>query len=139
MTTYDFNTIDWSNGPFFIRSAAELNGKTISVTSQLLSVPYALYAHRSFLADKVDEKFLQDFINDRVESLLSERDAIWEGKIKELEATIDSISAQINIPPVDTIPTDTIHGDTIPTDTIPADTTPDLCSAFSPQAAVLGP
>lgn len=124
MTTYDFNTIDWSNGPFFIRSAAELNGKTISVTSQLLSVPYALYAHRSFLADKVDEKFLQDFINDRVESLLSERDAIWEGKIKELEATIDSISAQINIPPVDTIPTDTIHGDTIPTDTIPADTTP---------------
>jgi len=43
----DFATIDWANGPYFIKAETDLNGGsnyTITGTSQLLSVPYALHA-----------------------------------------------------------------------------------------------
>lgn len=45
----DFNLIDWSNGPFYIWTDADVSGLgginyTISGYSQLVSVPYALYA-----------------------------------------------------------------------------------------------
>ncbi len=43
----DFSTIDWANGPYFIKTETDPSGGTnytISGTSQLLSVPYALYA-----------------------------------------------------------------------------------------------
>jgi hypothetical protein len=42
-----FSTIDWSNGPYFIKTETDPSGGTnytITGTSQLLSVPYALYA-----------------------------------------------------------------------------------------------
>ena len=42
-----FATIDWSKGPYFIKTETDPNGGTnytITGTSQLLSVPYALYA-----------------------------------------------------------------------------------------------
>ena len=139
-TSYDFTSIDWSDGPYYIRSTAELNGKSISVTSQLLSVPYSLYAHRAFLADKVNEQFLEDIIaakiqsaleeqnvawEDKIQKALDERDAIWQGKLEALEAVLDSITAQ-QATPVDTIPSDTIPSDTIPSDTTvaPVDTIP---------------
>ena len=43
-----FNTIDWSNGTYFIKTETDPAGGTtytIEGTSQLLSVPYALYAN----------------------------------------------------------------------------------------------
>ncbi|MEP5612558.1 MAG: hypothetical protein ABJP45_09930 [Cyclobacteriaceae bacterium] len=43
----DFSTIDWSNGPFFVQTAIDLAGGTsysVLGASQLLSVPFALYA-----------------------------------------------------------------------------------------------
>ena len=44
----DFSTIDWENGPYFIKTEtaveAPLTNYTITGTSQLLSVPYALHA-----------------------------------------------------------------------------------------------
>jgi uncharacterized protein (TIGR02145 family) len=44
----DFATIDWANGPYFIKTEtaveAPLTTYTITGTSQLLSVPYALHA-----------------------------------------------------------------------------------------------
>jgi uncharacterized protein (TIGR02145 family) len=46
----DFESIDWENGPFFIHTETDPNGGTdysISGTSQLLSVPYALFAKTS--------------------------------------------------------------------------------------------
>jgi hypothetical protein len=41
-----FSAIDWANGPYFIK--VELDGNVMG-TSQLLSVPYALYAERTNL------------------------------------------------------------------------------------------
>ncbi len=46
----DFSTIDWSNGPYFIKTETDPTGGTvysITGTSQLMSVPYALYAKTS--------------------------------------------------------------------------------------------
>lgn len=46
----DFTTIDWANGPFFLKTETDPTGGstyTISGTTQLLSVPYALYAETS--------------------------------------------------------------------------------------------
>jgi hypothetical protein len=47
-TTGNFSTINWANGPFFIKTETDATGGTnytITGTSQLLSVPYALYAN----------------------------------------------------------------------------------------------
>lgn len=46
----NFSSIDWSNGPYFIKTETDLTGGssyTITGTSQLMSVPYALYAKTS--------------------------------------------------------------------------------------------
>lgn len=43
----DFSDIDWANGPYFIKTEIDLErgtNYTITSSSQLLSVPYALYA-----------------------------------------------------------------------------------------------
>jgi hypothetical protein len=45
-----FGSIDWSSGPYFIKTETDPTGATnytISGTSQLMSVPYALYAKTS--------------------------------------------------------------------------------------------
>ena len=49
-TTDIFSTIDWANGPFFMETATDLAGGTtyeLMGVSQLMSVPYALYAKTS--------------------------------------------------------------------------------------------
>jgi len=46
----NFSSIDWSNGPYFIKTETDLTGGnnySIISTQQLLSVPYALYASTS--------------------------------------------------------------------------------------------
>lgn len=46
-TSDDFSAIDWANGPYFIKTETDRTGGTnytITGTSQLLSVPYALHA-----------------------------------------------------------------------------------------------
>jgi hypothetical protein len=50
VTTGSFAVIDWANGPFFIKTETDPAGGTnytISGTTQLLSVPYAMYAGSS--------------------------------------------------------------------------------------------
>ncbi len=47
VVTGDFTTIDWANDTYFIKTETDLNGGanyTITGTSQLLSVPYALHS-----------------------------------------------------------------------------------------------
>ena len=43
----DFSTINWANGPYFIKTETDITGGasyTVTGTSQLLNVPYALHA-----------------------------------------------------------------------------------------------
>ena len=56
-TTDDFSAINWANGPYFIKTETDPAGGTsyaITGTSQLLSVPYALYANTVENADDAD-------------------------------------------------------------------------------------
>ncbi len=49
-TADDFTTIDWASGPYFMETALDATGDTSYVVigaSQLMSVPYALYAKTS--------------------------------------------------------------------------------------------
>lgn len=53
----NFSAIDWSTGPYFIKAETDPTGGTvytISGTSELASVPYALYAGNSFSGDYND-------------------------------------------------------------------------------------
>jgi len=46
----NFTTIDWADGPYFIKTEIDIAGGTsynIVSVQELLSVPYALYAHKS--------------------------------------------------------------------------------------------
>jgi len=55
-TNGDFSVIDWTSGPYFIKTETDINGGsnyTISGTSQMLSVPYALFAKNAETANNV--------------------------------------------------------------------------------------
>lgn len=59
-TSDNFSLIDWANGPYFIETSIDIaGGSSYSVmgTSQLMSVPYALYS-------KTAENVANDMVND---------------------------------------------------------------------------
>ena len=63
-----FSSIDWANGPYFVQTYTDPNGGTIyslTVTSQLLSVPYALHARTA-------EKIIAG---------INEKDPVYSGSI----------------------------------------------------------
>ena len=52
----DFSAIDWSKGPYFLQSEIDPAGGTnyvISSTTELVSVPYAVYANKAEFADSL--------------------------------------------------------------------------------------
>jgi hypothetical protein len=67
--TGTFSAIDWTNGPFFIKTEIDPTGSTdysITGTSQILSVPYALFAKTAgngFTGDYSDLTNKPDFFN----------------------------------------------------------------------------
>jgi len=55
-----FDNINWSNGPYFVKVEIDVNGGSNYITmgiSQLLSVPYALYAKTAGSVSEVDPVF----------------------------------------------------------------------------------
>jgi uncharacterized protein (TIGR02145 family) len=60
-----FSTIDWGNGTYYIKTETDPNGGsnyTIEGVSQLLSVPYALYAGTTGSIDLNQNQQIQDFL-----------------------------------------------------------------------------
>jgi hypothetical protein len=56
-----FAEINWSDGPYFIETKADPTGGTtytITGTSQMLSVPYAFYAHQAAGLDEIIEMLI---------------------------------------------------------------------------------
>ena len=57
----DFSNIDWSNGPFFIKTEIDPTGNTnytITSSTQLLSVPYALHAKTANSAEVLLDNYI---------------------------------------------------------------------------------
>lgn len=59
---YDFSSIDWSQAPYFVRLSMDTQGgdayKEVAV-SQMLSVPYALYAEKAGSVENAEEKIIK--------------------------------------------------------------------------------
>lgn len=96
VVTGSFTTIDWNNGPFFIKSETDPTGGesyTISGTSQLLSVPYALHA-------KTAENFLNDQVDDADADPTNEIDVTMQNGVligdgTEVSGLVGSASGQV--------------------------------------------
>lgn len=68
-----FSSIDWSNGPYFIKTETDPTGGTtytITGTNQLLSVPYALFAKTAASATEVDGDVTNEIQN--IDEVLTE-------------------------------------------------------------------
>lgn len=76
----DFDAIDWSNGPCFIKVETDPNGGdsyAITTTNQLLSVPFAMYAN----------DFSGDMQNQNITNLanpINDQDAVTKAYVDEL-------------------------------------------------------
>jgi len=79
-TVGNFSNIDWSNGPYFVKTETDLNGGTnytITGTQELLSVPYALHAKTA-------------------DSLSTERSFLFLRKKATVETVPNSTSVTVN-------------------------------------------
>jgi hypothetical protein len=86
VTGDDFSSIDWSNGPYFLR--VEINGIMMG-TSQLLSVPYALYskeAENIFSGDYNDLKNKPDLSG----YIQSEADPMFDASVANGITAVDT-------------------------------------------------
>jgi hypothetical protein len=82
-----FSSIDWSKGPYYLKTEVDTNGSTnytVSGSSQLLSVPYALYATTSGSASSVN------VIDNLTSTSTSDALSAYQGKI--LKGLIDNLS-----------------------------------------------
>ena len=76
--TGKFSEIDWSDGPYFLKTETDPSGGTsytITGTSQLLSVPYALHSSSS---DVLSGEITESQISDLQNYLTGETDPVFE-------------------------------------------------------------
>lgn len=80
VNTTDFRLIDWSNTPYFVKIIVD---GTEMGTSQLLSVPFALYANKAKQAENVFSGNYNDLINqpDLSNYLTVENDPIFSNSV----------------------------------------------------------
>ncbi|PTB97433.1 hypothetical protein C9994_02995 [Marivirga lumbricoides] len=97
----DFTAIDWANGPFFIKSETDPAGGTnytITGTSQLLSVPYALYAKTSGQSDNDFTHYLgEQFGGGIIYHLWKDANQVEHGLIVSLDDLGKSIWGDDNV------------------------------------------
>jgi uncharacterized protein (TIGR02145 family) len=84
-----FENIDWSNGPYFIKIETDPTGNTnysIIGTSQLLSVPYALYAKKAEngFSGNYDDLKNKPFLFDGSYTSLVNKPEIFDGQYSSL-------------------------------------------------------
>lgn len=78
-----FITIKWENGPYFIKTETDPNGGSnysITGTSQMLSVPYALYSKKTMDFDEKDPLFKQSV----AAKITADDTTYWNGKQDKL-------------------------------------------------------
>jgi len=93
-----FSTINWSNGPYFIKTETDINGGasyTITGTSELMSVPYALHAKT---ADKVTGSIIETdpiYNSSVAKSIISNDTSRWTSKLSSYSETDPIYNASI--------------------------------------------
>ncbi|MCK9156766.1 MAG: hypothetical protein M0P12_11800 [Paludibacteraceae bacterium] len=61
VSDFDFTSIDWSKGPFYMKSLIVSGSDSITITQQLLSVPFALYAKTA--GNSVSKSYVDSLYN----------------------------------------------------------------------------
>jgi len=80
----NFSVIDWGNGTYFIKTETDLNGGTdytITGVSQLLSVPFALYANEAGNVPSIEGLSTQQALEDTAIAIRSSIPHIIDGDI----------------------------------------------------------
>ena len=102
----DLSTIDWANGPYFIKTETDPSGGsnyTITGTSQLLSVPYSLHSGRADSAMNVansenwDKDVTDDFSGDYNDlankpASFDDADADSTNELQQIQISGDTLS-----------------------------------------------
>jgi hypothetical protein len=105
-TSDDFSSIDWANGPYFIKTETDPAGGTsysITGTSQLLSVPYSLHSGRADSAMNVansenwDKDVTDDFSGDYNDltnkpASFDDADADSTNELQQIQISGDTLS-----------------------------------------------
>lgn len=93
-----FAAINWANGPFYIKSEIDPTGGinyTIEGTSQLVSVPYALYAEKAGNAFSGDYNDLTNKPNFATQKALDDSMAILRNLIRNLDSRISKFELKV--------------------------------------------
>jgi len=94
----NFSAIDWSDGPYFIKTETDPSGGTdytITGTSQLLSVPYALHSGSS---DVLIGEITENQISDLQNYLIEEADPVfmaWDKDYEDLTNKPDFVTSRV--------------------------------------------
>ncbi len=96
----DFSAINWANGPYFLKTQIMVDGKAIETVSQLLAVPYALYAEKVAnlpdMSNFVTKEELQNFSN--TSNVASKDTLAYYITTTKLEDTLDYYLLDSDVP-----------------------------------------
>jgi len=98
-----FSTINWANGPYFVKTETDPAGGTsysITGTSMLLSVPYALHADMS-------DKLVYNAVATNLPSVIM-NDASGNQRFN-MKLNYDMLNTQIDINPIQNVPTSDVN------------------------------
>ncbi len=138
MLSGDFATIDWGDGPYFLKTETDPNGGTnytIEGTQQLLSVPYALYAGSAANSFSGSYNDLTDLpqIPDIPEDLSAFNNDVGYITMDSVPTDISAFNNNVGFITMDSVPTD-ISAFNNNVGFITMDSVPAMVSAFENDA-----
>ena len=138
MLSGDFATIDWGDGPYFLKTETDPNGGTnytIEGTQQLLSVPYALYAGSAANSFSGSYNDLTDLpqIPDIPEDLSAFNNDVGYITMDSVPTDISAFNNNVGFITMDSVPTD-ISAFNNNVGYITMDSVPAMVSAFENDA-----
>jgi hypothetical protein len=92
-----YDSINWAIGPYFLRTETDPLGGTeygITMVSQILSIPYALYSMKSVQADSVKHEMDPQFASSVAAGITSQDTVKWNAKLeRELDPHFEASPA----------------------------------------------